>query len=348
MRFITCLGLGLLILYGSAVVSSEDLIQSVESGDLEQVKSILELGNINIDHIDENRGTALHIAAKSGSLAIVRLLTAKNADVSLVYGKSQSSALHLAAREGHLDIVEHLIEIGADTELKDKKGETPIFAAILKNRTDVIDALIEKGASLEVISRFKDTPTYKAVALGKTEAAELLLANNAPLSIPRVVETKCAKCHGIDGRSNAPFSPNLASMGQQYLRQQFEHFQSGARNHPKKTSRLVNGISTTVLSKLVKYYSEKPPISLETDPNAMVLGKLIYETACLDCHSVDGAATKISMPRLAGQNAEYLAIQMRAYRDGSRNNDIDGVMREASSELTDNEILNLTTYLQGL
>jgi cytochrome c553 len=39
---------------------------------------------------------------------------------------------------------------------------------------------------------------------------------------------------------------------------------------------------------------------------------------CAGCHGPDGISTNPLWPNLAGQNAEYTAKQLRAYRDGTR------------------------------
>lgn len=337
----------------SAVLFGGSLIADIESGNLDAVRSQVNAG-ADINAIDNKQGAPLHVAAKSGHLPIVEFLLDNEADLTARIPKSDKSPLHVAAQAGHVDVVELLLSRGAELEQKDKKGETPIFSAILKNQVAVLRVLIEQGANLNVVSRFKDTPANKAVALGKVESTELLLKNGAVLDLDRVVEKKCSKCHGMDGRSKAPFSPNLASMGEEYLVQQFKDYQSGAREHEKMDSRLTGGIADSVLVMLAEYYAAKPPIDLDADPEAMASGKLLYEAAptgakaCADCHASDGAATASDLPRVASQNAQYLAIQLRGYRDGTRSNDKDGVMRSVMAGASDSHIEQLAAYLQGI
>jgi cytochrome c553 len=47
-------------------------------------------------------------------------------------------------------------------------------------------------------------------------------------------------------------------------------------------------------------------------------GKSKAESACQTCHGVDGQATVPMTPNLSGQQKDYLIIQMKAYRDGTR------------------------------
>ncbi|HCH19809.1 MAG TPA: cytochrome c4, partial [Cellvibrionales bacterium] len=54
-------------------------------------------------------------------------------------------------------------------------------------------------------------------------------------------------------------------------------------------------------------------------------------------------------PMLAGQHAEYLAIQLRHFSIGNRHNDGEGkVMRDIAERMNDNEIQAVASYIAGL
>ena len=341
------------LLVVSSTLHASTFLSSVENSEIQQVRAALEAGQ-DVNFFDPSNGTALHLAAKQGNADIAELLLDNGADTSIQTKKGGKSPLHLAAQSGHVEIVSLLIDRGANIELIDVKGETPIFSAILKNQVDVVKLLIKKNANINVVNRFKDTPTYKSIALGKPEITELLLKRNGEFDFNKVVEKKCSKCHGMDGRSKAPFSPNLASMGKDYLVQQFMDYRNGARSHEKMDKRLTVGTSDSIVTMLADYYSQKPPIDLSTDAEIAAKGKILFNReneigeSCASCHGQDGAAQNEESPRLASQNAEYNAIQLRAYRDGSRSNDSDEVMRKAAKALTDDEIVAIAGYLQSL
>tara|TARA_R110001599_G_scaffold353859_1_gene600552 strand:+ start:52433 stop:52990 length:558 start_codon:yes stop_codon:yes gene_type:complete len=63
--------------------------------------------------------------------------------------------------------------------------------------------------------------------------------------------------------------------------------------------------------------------------------------ACVACHGQSGVSSNPDWPNLAGQHADYLAIQLRAFRDGSRNNP---VMVPFVAGLTDADITTLAQY----
>ena len=62
---------------------------------------------------------------------------------------------------------------------------------------------------------------------------------------------------------------------------------------------------------------------------------------CAGCHGDNGISIKPLWPRLAGQHAAYLALQLRAFRDGTRKN---AVMEPIAAALSDADIANLAAY----
>lgn len=67
--------------------------------------------------------------------------------------------------------------------------------------------------------------------------------------------------------------------------------------------------------------------------------------ACGACHARNGQAMAPLFPLLAGQNALYLAEQLRAFRNGSRRNPI---MNAMARDLGDDEIDALARYYEAL
>lgn len=67
--------------------------------------------------------------------------------------------------------------------------------------------------------------------------------------------------------------------------------------------------------------------------------------ACGACHPRNGQHMAPLFPLLAGQNALYLAVQLRAFRDGSRRNPI---MNAMARDLSNDEIEALSRYYATL
>ncbi|TNF04720.1 MAG: c-type cytochrome [Gammaproteobacteria bacterium] len=67
--------------------------------------------------------------------------------------------------------------------------------------------------------------------------------------------------------------------------------------------------------------------------------------ACAACHGAAGISSNEAWPNLAGQKAGYLVKQLKAFRDGTRN---DPVMSSMSKTLSDPDIDDLAAYYSSL
>jgi cytochrome c553 len=68
---------------------------------------------------------------------------------------------------------------------------------------------------------------------------------------------------------------------------------------------------------------------------------------CAACHSLDGISVMARFPKLAGQRPDYIAKQVRDFRDGRRGND-GGQMAAIASEIGDEELAKTAAYFAGL
>jgi cytochrome c553 len=67
--------------------------------------------------------------------------------------------------------------------------------------------------------------------------------------------------------------------------------------------------------------------------------------ACATCHGPEGQSSNPQWPNLAGQHAGYLALQLRAFRSGEREN---AAMALFVKNLSDEDIQVLADYYAGL
>ena len=66
---------------------------------------------------------------------------------------------------------------------------------------------------------------------------------------------------------------------------------------------------------------------------------------CAACHGVAGISNAPIWPNLAGQKEQYLIDQIKAFRDGKRQN---ASMQPMVANLTDTDIENLAAYYSSL
>jgi cytochrome c553 len=68
-------------------------------------------------------------------------------------------------------------------------------------------------------------------------------------------------------------------------------------------------------------------------------------TACQACHGVDGRSIAADIPHLAGQRVAYLSSQLKAFRDGTRKNEL---MNAVAAQLRDEDVAALAAYWNGV
>ena len=171
----------------------------------------------------------------------------------------------------------------------------------------------------------------------------------------------CVACHGEDGNGPAPF-PKLAGQGERYLYKQLQDIRDGVRVVPTMIGQ-VDDKTDQELADIAAYFSSQETSGGQTDPALLELGAKIYRSgvagrnvaACIACHSPSGQGNAPGgFPSLAGQHAQYVADQLRAYRKeyddpSGRVNDGDAkIMRSVAFALSDREIEAVSSYVSGL
>ncbi len=67
--------------------------------------------------------------------------------------------------------------------------------------------------------------------------------------------------------------------------------------------------------------------------------------SCASCHGQNGVSSNPQWPNLAGQKLDYLVVQLKAYRDGRRNN---AAMEPFAQGLSDDDITSIASYFSQL
>ena len=167
----------------------------------------------------------------------------------------------------------------------------------------------------------------------------------------------CMGCHGMDGNSLNPEWPNIASQHPSYMVKQIRHFKAAERNNPLMMPMAMT-LADQDMEDLAAYFSAQTPRPTgETEPSKLKLGERLYRggdasrglPACAGCHGPAGAGIGGAFyPRIGGQHATYAALQLRAYKSGTRATDPNSMMRTVATKLSEQEIDAVASYLQGL
>ena len=192
-----------------------------------------------------------------------------------------------------------------------------------------------------------------------------VLAQSAPTGDPQkgkaIVSQVCVACHALDGNSAQPVNPVLAGQFAAYTAKQLANFKSQGGHAAARPSNvmgpMVANLSDDDIQNLAAYFEiQRPQPRSARNPDLVKLGQAIYRggileksvAACGACHGPNGAGIPVQYPRLAGQYSEYTAAQLRAFRDGTRANDPNSVMRGIAAKLSDQEIAAVAEYISGL
>ena len=171
----------------------------------------------------------------------------------------------------------------------------------------------------------------------------------------------CAACHAADGNSVAATNPKIAGQFEEYLHKQLGDFKAQPGKKPARESAIMTPMAANLsdddIQSLAAYYSgQKLRPASAADKDLAALGQKIWRggivassvPACAGCHGPAGAGIPAQYPRLAGQFAEYVAAQLKGFKDGARSNDANGVMRGVAARMTEREIQAVAQYAAGL
>ena len=182
----------------------------------------------------------------------------------------------------------------------------------------------------------------------------------------------CTSCHGMDGMGNdAMGTPRLAGQIGQFLRKQLEDFATDKRQDQTMFVMNTNAKGLTPQDRLdvaaylsqlnsdtIVFPKEKLSNLAELKANGTEVGKThvgkaivnygIPERgvpACRACHDYNGRGVDPVYPVIGQQKMVYLINQLKHWRDGSRANDPLAQMQKVAQKLTDEEILDIATFL---
>lgn len=191
-------------------------------------------------------------------------------------------------------------------------------------------------------------PTEANTALGqqlRSTQANPALAAAAQRQGARVAAV-CAHCHGQNGNSVLPDTPNLAGQDPGYLLEQMQRFADGRRRNEFMEG-LIKAMSAAEKVSAALYFAQQPVVAASGgDPALRAAGKAHYERVCFVCHGSDGRGSE-GYARLAGQQAGYVGRALRRYRDGSTLR-ADPRMAAATQRMTERDIDAVAAYVASM
>jgi cytochrome c553 len=193
-----------------------------------------------------------------------------------------------------------------------------------------------------------------AVAMaGLLGAASVASADDAKRA-EEIVQGKCFICHGADGESSSPVFPRLAGQNAAYVARQLADYKSGKRRSTTMQP-MVEDLNQADFAALGAWYASRPThVHAVEDADLAQVGRFVYlrgnpntgVAACATCHGPTGQGSD-TLPRLAGQHAQYTENQLKQFNRRERTND-NAVMHAIAIKLSELEVKAVASYLSGL
>ncbi|GFU11197.1 ankyrin-3 [Nephila pilipes] len=151
---------------------------AVLSNQLDVVKLLVQMENIDVNLKSKDDFTLLHFSALSGSIDITEYLVEKRADIDAkdMYG---SKPIHMAIRKGFTNIVDFFLSCNMKIDDLDGNGLTLLHIAADRGEANISELLIKRKANINAFNLNNDTPIHLAAANGHKKVLDILLHNGA-------------------------------------------------------------------------------------------------------------------------------------------------------------------------
>lgn len=172
----------------------------------------------------------------------------------------------------------------------------------------------------------------------------------------QTLASQCVACHGEKGQGANPIWPKLAGQNANYLYQQMLLFKQGRRQNASMNA-LMLPLSDQDIADLSAYYAAQTATIGIANKQGLKQGEYLYRggdydkkiTACIACHGPQGLGNnQANFPSLSGQYPEYLVSQLQAYKMGTRQTDLNSIMRDIASNMSESDMQLVANYLYGL
>lgn len=169
----------------------------------------------------------------------------------------------------------------------------------------------------------------------------------------------CIGCHGIVGYQ-ASFPevykvPKISGQGAKYIVAALSAYKKGERKHPTMHA-IADSLSDQDMADIAAYYevhgkvdgAELPATAAEGPAKAAAL---VQKGACFSCHGANySKPIDPSYPKIAGQNADYLFVALKAYK--TENNPVVGrsnaIMGGIAKQFSNAELKEMAKYISSL
>lgn len=226
---------------------------------------------------------------------------------------------------------------------------------------------------------------YRALANGAlADTAASQGADSTDAALPAEALVLCVRCHGADGAGREGAFPTLAGQTPEYIAASLRAYASGARSSGIMQSvaqeldearirelaahygtfagapalgRVPQPVARSLPAAATLLHGDALEDALESTDDAIARGETIVRQglpdrkvpACVHCHGPDGGPRNPLFPRLAGQYADYLVLQLQLFHEERRGGTpYHGIMNVVARNLTPAEMVDVALYYASL
>jgi ankyrin repeat protein len=154
--------------------------------DMDALNRVLANGTENLEGIDEEGRTPLHLAVELRNRTAIQRLLQAGADLGgteLLHG-GQWNQMHWAVYHGDMGAVNRILANGVrDLEGTDENGRTPLRLAVDLQNIAITQRLLQAGADVNTQDRRGKTPLMSATANGNLKIMEVLIRAGADVNL---------------------------------------------------------------------------------------------------------------------------------------------------------------------
>jgi len=138
-------GCGFLMPATYNTVEYQTIHQAALDGDMAKLKELIKADPHQVNIVDYDNNTPLHLAASHNHAGAVEYLLENGADVNAKNSVGMTP-LHVAVKQGFIDVVKALLSYKPDLNIKDSRGWTPLTWAEKTHHDEIATLLRQNGA----------------------------------------------------------------------------------------------------------------------------------------------------------------------------------------------------------
>jgi len=231
---------------------------------------------------------------------------------------------------------------------EDGNGTAPGIPSLAGQQAQYLATALQEYVSGER----KSSPMHavmRSLSPSDIEAVSIYFASHARAEKPvpvggdpsagAALSAVCSGCHGLHGISGDSLTPNLAGQDYGYLVQAIKAYRTTRKR--EKMRLYITGLGDKDIQNIAAYYAVQKAGA--TERGQTMVQDLVEK--CDRCHAAPADNPAMVVPKIAGQDRDYLVMAIRAYRDDRRQST---VMHNMSLPYGNTVIESLASHYAGL